>query len=75
MVATLGTLFLAVSPGLGTGNALVVTLLVQLGVVAVTGLLNLRLPRVVGRELSGTGRARHGSRAPIRQQARTACRG
>lgn len=30
--ATLGTLFLAVSPGLCTGNALVVTLLVQLGV-------------------------------------------
>ena len=30
-VAMLGTLFLAVSPGLGTGNALVVTLLVQLG--------------------------------------------
>ncbi|MBB5937542.1 hypothetical protein [Streptomyces zagrosensis] len=38
----------AVSPGLGTGNAPVVTLLVQFGVVAVTGLLNLRLPRVVG---------------------------
>lgn len=36
------------SSGLGTGNALVVTLLVQLEVVAVTGLLNLRLPRVVG---------------------------
>lgn len=36
------------SPGLGTGNALVVTLLMQLGVVAVTGLLNLRLPRMVG---------------------------
>ncbi len=47
-MATLGTLLLAVSPGLGTGNALVGTLLVQLGVVAVTGLLNLRLPRVVG---------------------------
>nr|WP_319673642.1 hypothetical protein [Streptomyces sp. ME18-1-4] len=44
-VATPGTLFL--SPGLGAGNTLVVTLLVQLGVV-VTGLLNLRLPRVVG---------------------------
>jgi hypothetical protein len=38
----------AVPPGLGTGNAPVVTLLVQLGVVAATGLLNLRLPRVVG---------------------------
>jgi hypothetical protein len=36
-----------VSPRLGTGNALVVTLLVQLRVVAVTGLLNLPLPRVV----------------------------
>lgn len=47
--ATLGMLFLAVSLGLGTGNALVVTLMVQLGVVAVTGLLNLRLPRVAGR--------------------------
>jgi hypothetical protein len=47
-VATLGTLFLAVSPGLGTGSALVVTLLVQLGLVAVTELLNLRLPRLVG---------------------------
>ncbi|MGW7489167.1 hypothetical protein [Streptomyces sp. NPDC054786] len=35
----------AVSPGLRTGNALVVTLPVQLGVVAVTGLLNLRPPR------------------------------
>jgi hypothetical protein len=35
-----------VSPGLGTGNALVVTLLVQLGVVAVTRLVNLRLPRL-----------------------------
>jgi hypothetical protein len=34
--------------GPGTGNALVVTLLVQLGVVAVTGLPNLWLPRVVG---------------------------
>jgi hypothetical protein len=44
----LALLFLAVSPGLGTRSALVVTLLAQLGVVAVTGLLNLRLPRVVG---------------------------
>ncbi|MFF1570937.1 hypothetical protein ACFVY1_47820 [Streptomyces sp. NPDC058293] len=44
----LALLFLAVSPGPGTGSALVVTLLAQLGVVAVTGLLNLRLPRVVG---------------------------
>jgi hypothetical protein len=36
-----------VSPGLGTGNALVVMLLVHARVV-VTGLLNLRPPRVVG---------------------------
>ncbi|MFJ4513677.1 hypothetical protein [Streptomyces sp. NPDC088816] len=43
-----GQLGEAVSPGLGTGNALVVTLLVQLGVVAVTGLLNLRLRQLVG---------------------------
>ncbi|MFH8788269.1 hypothetical protein [Streptomyces roseoverticillatus] len=45
--ATPGTLFLTVSPGLGTGNAMVVTLLVQLGVV-VTRLLNLPVPQVVG---------------------------
>ncbi|MFD9460303.1 hypothetical protein [Streptomyces sp. NPDC060027] len=31
-----------------TWNALVVTPLVQIGMVAVTGLLNLRLPRVIG---------------------------
>ncbi|MDQ0681830.1 hypothetical protein QF032_000828 [Streptomyces achromogenes] len=43
-----GRLGEAVSPGLGTGNALVVTLPVQLGVVAASGLLNLRLPRLVG---------------------------
>lgn len=49
-VAGPGTLFL--SPGLGAGNALVVTLLVQLGVV-VTGLLNLRLPRVVACDAGG----------------------
>ncbi|MFJ6697659.1 MFS transporter [Streptomyces sp. NPDC091272] len=46
-VATLGTLFLALTPTLGMGAALTVTLLVQLGVVALTGLLNLRLPRTV----------------------------
>jgi hypothetical protein len=46
--ASPGTLFLTVSPGLGMVNALVVTMLVQLGVLAVTGLLNLRLPLVVG---------------------------
>ncbi|MFF9091231.1 hypothetical protein ACF1BE_33705 [Streptomyces sp. NPDC014991] len=33
---------------LGAGNALVASLLVQLGVVAVTWLLDLRLPRLVG---------------------------
>lgn len=43
--ATPGALLLTVSPGLGTGNALVVTRLVQLRVAAMTGLLNLRLPR------------------------------
>ncbi|MFC9672821.1 hypothetical protein [Streptomyces sp. NPDC056949] len=43
--------FLAVPPGLGTGNALVVTLLARLGVVAVTA-ADLRLPRVGGRELA-----------------------
>ncbi|MCX5008665.1 hypothetical protein OHB05_39715 [Streptomyces sp. NBC_00638] len=31
-----------------TWNALVVMPLVQIGMVAVTGLLNLRLPRVIG---------------------------
>ncbi|MFE5871360.1 hypothetical protein ACFQ6V_22310 [Streptomyces roseifaciens] len=41
------------SPGLGTGNAMVVMLLVQLGVVqlrtvAVTRLLNLPVPQAVG---------------------------
>ncbi|MGW7412802.1 MFS transporter [Streptomyces sp. NPDC054863] len=46
-VATLGTLFLALTPALGMGSALMVTLLVQLAVVALTGLLNLRLPRTV----------------------------
>lgn len=39
---TLGTLFLVVPPTLGTG-----TLLVRLGRVAVTELLNVRLPRAV----------------------------
>ncbi|MBT2454577.1 hypothetical protein [Streptomyces sp. ISL-86] len=34
--------------GAGYGDVLVVTLLVQLGMVAVTELLNFRLPRVVG---------------------------
>ncbi|MFC5201767.1 hypothetical protein [Streptomyces kaempferi] len=46
--ATPDALFLTVSLGLGTGNSLVVTLLMQLWAAAVTGLLNLRLPRLVG---------------------------
>ncbi|ANH91416.1 MFS transporter [Streptomyces sp. SAT1] len=47
-VATLGTLFLSLVPGLGMGGALVTTLLVQLGGIVLTGLLSLRLPRTVG---------------------------
>lgn len=47
-VATLGTLFLALSTALGMRDALVVTLLAQLVLAGVTGLLNLRLPRTVG---------------------------
>ncbi|MDC0766137.1 MFS transporter [Streptomyces sp. HD] len=47
-VATLGTLFLSLIPGLGMRDALVTTLLVQLGGVALTGLLSLRLPRTIG---------------------------
>lgn len=46
-VATLGTLFLALIPSAGMRNALVITLLVQLGAVALTILLSLRLPRHV----------------------------
>ncbi|MFF1722265.1 MFS transporter [Streptomyces sviceus] len=46
-VATLGTLFLALVPGMGMRDALVTTLLVQLAGVALTGLLSLRLPRVI----------------------------
>jgi hypothetical protein len=47
-VATLGTLFLSLTPGLGMRDALVTTLLVQLAGVVLTGLLSLRLPRTVG---------------------------
>ncbi|WP_327716980.1 MFS transporter [Streptomyces sp. NBC_00490] len=47
-VATLGTLFLSLTPGLGMRDALVTTLLVQLVGVALTGLLSLRLPKTVG---------------------------
>lgn len=46
-VATLGTLFLSLVPGMGMRDALVTTLLVQLGGVVLTGLLSLRLPRTV----------------------------
>ncbi|MCZ4121346.1 MFS transporter [Streptomyces sp. H39-S7] len=46
-VATLGTLFLALITSAGMRNALVITLLVQLGAVALTILLSLRLPRHV----------------------------
>ncbi|GAA4293304.1 MFS transporter [Streptomyces venetus] len=46
-VATLGTLFLSLVPGTGMRDALVTTLLVQLGGVVLTGLLSLRLPRTV----------------------------
>ncbi|MEU6356861.1 MFS transporter [Streptomyces sp. NPDC047072] len=47
-VATLGTLFLALVPGVGMRDALITTLLVQLGGVVLTGLLSLRLPRTIG---------------------------
>ncbi|CAM5286299.1 MFS transporter [Streptomyces californicus] len=46
-VATLGTLFLALVPGLGMRDALVVTLVAQLATVALTVGLSLRLPRTV----------------------------
>lgn len=46
-VATLGSLFLALAPSAGMRDALAVTLLVQLGMIALTALLSLRLPRVV----------------------------
>ncbi|MGW1713506.1 MFS transporter [Streptomyces sp. NPDC002156] len=47
-VATLGTLFLSLAPGMGMGDALVTTLVVQLGGIVLTTLLSLRLPRVIG---------------------------
>ncbi|WP_030181063.1 MFS transporter [Streptomyces violaceorubidus] len=43
-VATLGTLFLSLIPGMGMRDALVTTLLVQFAGVVLTGLLSLRLP-------------------------------
>ncbi|MDX3752376.1 MFS transporter [Streptomyces sp. AK08-02] len=47
-VATLGTLFLSLTPGMGMRDALVTTLVVQVGGIALTTLLSLRLPRRVG---------------------------
>ncbi|MFJ8163765.1 MFS transporter [Streptomyces sp. NPDC096136] len=47
-VATVGSLFLALAAGSGMRDALAVTLLVQLGLIALTVLLSLRLPRVMG---------------------------
>ncbi|ORT61877.1 MFS transporter [Streptomyces sp. CB03238] len=47
-VATLGSLFLSLAASSGMRAALSVTLLVQLGAVALTVLLSLRLPRTVG---------------------------
>ncbi|MFI1176390.1 MFS transporter [Streptomyces melanogenes] len=47
-VATLGSLFLSLLPSMGTRDALVVTLLVQLAAVVLTVLLSLRLPKTVG---------------------------
>ncbi|MFI6872669.1 MFS transporter [Streptomyces sp. NPDC050400] len=47
-VATLGSLFLSLTPTLGMRDALVTTLLVQLATVALTVGLSLRLPRSVG---------------------------
>ncbi|WP_369236991.1 MFS transporter [Streptomyces sp. R21] len=46
-VATLGTLFLSLVPGMGMRDALMTTLLVQLAGVALTTALSLRLPRTV----------------------------
>jgi hypothetical protein len=46
-VATLGSLFLALIPGMGMRDALVTTLLVQLAGIALTTLLSLRLPRTI----------------------------
>ncbi|MCB5178826.1 MFS transporter [Streptomyces antimicrobicus] len=45
-VATLGSLFLALVPTAGTRGAVSATLLVQLGLIALTTLLSLRLPRM-----------------------------
>ncbi|WP_066942533.1 MFS transporter [Streptomyces lushanensis] len=47
-VATLGSLFLSLTAATGMRDALVITLLAQLGLIVLTGLLSLRLPRSVG---------------------------
>ncbi|MFI2199924.1 MFS transporter [Streptomyces sp. NPDC020192] len=47
-VATLGTLFMTLVPRHGMRDALVITLLVQLAGIVLTGLLSLRLPREIG---------------------------
>jgi hypothetical protein len=47
-VATPGTPFLSLIPGLGMRDALATTLQVQVAGVALTGLLSLRLPRTIG---------------------------
>jgi MFS family permease len=47
-VAALGTLFLSLVPATGMRDALVITLLTQLGCIVLTGLLSLRLPRTIG---------------------------
>ncbi|MFS4093903.1 MFS transporter [Streptomyces sp. AF1A] len=47
-VATIGTLFLTLAPHMGMRDALVITLLVQLAGIVLTGLLSLRAPRTVG---------------------------
>ena len=45
-VATLGSLFLALAPTAGLRDAVAATLLVQLGLITLTTLLSLRLPRM-----------------------------
>ncbi|MEU6708001.1 MFS transporter [Streptomyces wuyuanensis] len=47
-VATLGSLFLGLVPGLGMRDALVTALLAQLALIVLTVLLGLRLPKAVG---------------------------
>ncbi|MFI0728068.1 MFS transporter [Streptomyces sp. NPDC021225] len=46
-VATLGTLFLTLAPSMGMGDALARTLAIQLVGIVITGLLSLRLPRLL----------------------------